>query len=203
MRIAAYIGYIGKVSSNVRAEYKKRTQQRQTVVFGSIIAVMAVLLVLGTLTWSGLLPFPFEREFSKAPDTNAVVCPIDGAGHVDPTTITAKVFNSSNRSGLAGSVATSLSTAGVVVSETANWAGDKFLEPVRIYTSSDGVTSAYTLRAYFPDATVHIDPNITNQVVEVVLGSGYTEMVASPTKEQLTEAMAPIKGCTPLADFEE
>ncbi|WP_147286807.1 hypothetical protein [Trueperella pyogenes] len=67
MRIAAYIGYIGKVSSNVRAEYKKRTQQRQTVVFGSIIAIMAVLLVLGTLTWSGLLPFPFEREFSKAP----------------------------------------------------------------------------------------------------------------------------------------
>lgn len=191
------------MSSNARAEYRKRTQQRQTVIFGSIIAVMAVLLVLGTLTWSGLLPIPFDREFSKAPDTNSVVCPIDGAQHVDPTTITVNVYNATTRTGLAGTVATSLSAAGVVVSETANWGGEEFTEPVRLYASPDGVTSAYTLRAYFPDALVHIDPNITSQIVDVVLGEGYTDLVAAPTEEQLVAAMEPVEDCVPVETFQE
>lgn len=189
------------MSSNARAEYKKRTQQRQTVIFGSIIAVMAVLLVLGTLVWSGLLPFPFERKFSQPPSTDAVVCPAQDAQHVDPTTITANVFNATSRSGLAGNVASALATAGVVISDTANWSGEQFSAPVRIYAGPKGVSNAYTLRAFFPGATVHVDPNLTNQVVDVVIGPGYSEMVATPNEEQLTAAMEPIKDCKPLEDF--
>ncbi|MCI7305237.1 MULTISPECIES: LytR C-terminal domain-containing protein [Trueperella] len=191
------------MSSNARAEYRKHTQQRQTVIFGSIIAVMAVLLVLGTLTWSGLLPFPFEREFSRPPDTDAVVCPIDGAEHVDPATITANVYNATTRTGLASSVASSLSAAGVSVSETANWGGEEVTEPVRLYSSLNGVTNAYTLRAFFPEAQVHIDPNITTEVVDVVLGEGYSDLVAAPTEEQLVAAMEPAEGCVPLDTFQD
>ncbi|QOR47538.1 LytR C-terminal domain-containing protein [Trueperella pecoris] len=188
------------MSSNARAEYRKRTQQRQTVIFGSIIAVMAVLLVFGTLVWYGILPFP-DKKFSQPPTAETVVCPTADAAPTDPSTITVNVYNATNRSGLAGNVAASLATAGVVISGTANWAGDELEEPVRIYAGPAGVTNAYTLRAYFPGATVHADPNMTSQVVEVVVGTAYSEMVTAPTKEDFTAAMSPIKGCVPFADF--
>ncbi len=189
------------MTSNARAEYRKRTQQRQTVIFGSIIAVMAILLVFGTLAWSGLLPLPFNREFSQPPDETAVACPVEGAAPQDPSTITVVVFNATNQTGLAGRVGTSLAETGVLVSETANWSGEDLLEPVRLYSSPSGVNTAYTLRAFFPEASVHVDPNLTSEVVEVVLGTSYSEMVEAPTEEQFTLAMEAIPGCVPLEEF--
>lgn len=189
------------MTSNARAEYRKRTQQRQTVIFGSIIAVMAIFLVLGTLVWSGLLPFPLNRDFTQPPDEQAIVCPVEGAAPPDPTTITVVVFNATNQTGLAGSIGTSLAASGVVVNETANWSGEDLTEPVSLYASPAGVNTAYALRAYFPDAAVHVDPNLTSEVVEVVLGTGYTTMVETPTEEQFTLAMEPLPGCIPLEEF--
>lgn len=189
------------MTSNARAEYRKRTQQRQTIIFGSIIAVMAILLVLGTLVWSGLLPFPLNRDFTQPPDEQAIVCPVEGAAPPDPTTITVVVFNATNQTGLAGSIGTSLAASGVVVSETANWSGEDLTDPVSLYASPAGVNTAYALRAYFPDAAVHVDPNLTSEVVEVVLGTGYTTMVETPTEEQFTLAMEPLPGCVPLEEF--
>lgn len=189
------------MTSNARAEYRKRTQQRQTVIFGSIIAVMAILLVLGTLVWTGLLPFPINREFSQPPDDTAIPCPIEGTVPQDPSTMTVVVLNGTNQTGLAGSVGTSLAASGVVVNEIGNWAGEDLNEAVRLYSSPSGVNNAYTLRAYFPDATVHVDPNLTSEVVEVVLGTGYTSMVEAPSEEQFTLAMEPLPGCVPLTEF--
>ncbi|VEI13123.1 LytR C-terminal domain-containing protein [Trueperella bialowiezensis] len=189
------------MTSNARAEYRKRTQQRQTVIFGSIIAVMAILLVLGVVVWTGLLPFPFNREFSQPPNSDAVVCPAEGAAPQEPASITVTVYNATSQTGLAASVAGSLAATGVVVNDTANWSGTDQSDPVRLYTSADGVSAAYTLRAYFPSATVHIDPNVTSQVVEVVLGAGYSDMVAAPTPEQFAAAMEPIPDCASLDNF--
>lgn len=191
------------MTSNARAEYRKRTQQRQTVIFGSMIAVMAILLVLGTLVWTGLLPFPFNREFSQPPDSAAVPCPTEGLAPQDPSTITVTVFNATNQTGLAGTVGSALAQSGVVVSETANWRGEDQFEAVRMYTTPSGVDAAYTLRAYFPTATVHLDPNLTSEIVEVVLGRDYTDMVESPTEEQFAAAVEPIPDCVALSEFAE
>lgn len=191
------------MTSNARAEYRKRTQQRQTVIFGSMIAVMAILLVLGTLVWTGLLPFPFNRGFSQPPDSAAVPCPTEALAPQDPSTITVTVFNATNQTGLAGTVGSALAQSGVVVSETANWRGEDQFEAVRMYTTPSGVDAAYTLRAYFPTATVHLDPNLTSEIVEVVLGRDYTDMVESPTEEQFAAAVEPIPDCVSLSEFAE
>lgn len=52
---ATVIG-VSEGNMTARAEYRKRTQQRQTVVFGSILATMGVLLLLSMLVWSGIMP---------------------------------------------------------------------------------------------------------------------------------------------------
>lgn len=179
-------------------EYRERTKQRQTVIFGTIIGIMAVSLILATLTWTGVLPFPFDREFSSAESQYVVPCPPEHATPAAPNSITAMVYNNTSRAGLAGTVGSALAAQGVAISDTANWAGEDLTDPVHIFTSQDGVTAAYTLRAFFPDAAIHVDPNLDSQVVEVVLGVAYNEMVAAPTEEQFQAAMEPLPDCAAL-----
>ena len=40
-------------------------------------------------------------------------------------------------------------------------------------------------------------------LVDVVLGEGYTDLVAAPTEEQLVAAMEPVEDCVPVETFQE
>lgn len=186
------------MSTQAREAYRKSLQQRQTVIFGTISAVLAVLMLLGTLMWLGIVPFPFDRDFTTKESEYVVPCPPADAAPADPTSITAVVYNNTNITGLAGNVGSTLAAAGVVINDTTNWTGDSFTDPVRIFTSEDGVVAAYTLRAFFPDAAIHIDPNLTSEVVEVVIGDGFEQVVEAPTEEQFQQAVQPIEGCVTL-----
>ena len=179
--------------------------QRQTVVFGSIGAVMAALLIISTLFWTNLVPFPFNREFSRDIDpTSYVPCAENTASPAELHSINVRVYNSSSTQGLASQVGEVLTEAGITVAETTNWAGDSIEDSVTIFTSSEGVDFAYTLRGFFPRASIHFDPSLTGTQVDVVLGSKWddtADLVATPTEEQYTAAMKPIKGCTAVADL--
>lgn len=182
---------------NARQEYRQRIQQRQTVVFGSISAVLIVLLLVSLLFWTGLVPFPFDREFTQ-PTTEAqqIPCPATSSAPLKPETITARVYNSSATGGLASDTSTKLSEAGVTISETANWSGESLDPAVTIYTGTNGVSSAYTLRAFFPDATITFDPTNQSAVVDVVIGSNWEGMKTDPTADDFTAAMEPLENCT-------
>lgn len=186
---------------DARAEYRKRIQQRQTVIFGTICGVLALLLILGLLTWTGLLPTPFNRGFSEPTEEEAALipCPAEGTTPIDLATATVRVYNSTSTSGLAGQVGEGLAGLGVTVSETANWGGDELPDSVRIYAGENGIAAAYTLRAYFPGSTIHFDPSNDSEVLDVVIGEAWTEMVTAPTEADIAAALEPIEGCSPVS----
>lgn len=185
------------IDTTVRAEYRKRIQQRQTVIFGTISAILATLLLLGILFWTGLVPFPFDREFSVKEDAAAAPapCPSEGITAVPLEQITARVYNSTSRTGLAGDVGDKLAATGVVVADKANWNGDKVSDAAMLVTGPAGVDAAYTLRAYIPNAIIQLDPASESNVVDVVLGTAWEDVVSAPTEEELANALKPIKNC--------
>lgn len=187
------------IDTTVRAEYRKRIQQRQTVVFGTICGVLALLLIVGLLIWTGLVPAPFNRGFSEPTDDVALIpCPIENTTPVELSSATVRVYNSTTKTGVAGQVGEALTGLGVTVAETANWSGEKLPESVRFYTGENGVPAAYTLRAYFPGSTIHFDPSNDTEVIDVVIGADWTEMVTAPTEEEKAAALEPIEGCQPV-----
>ncbi|MDP9801128.1 hypothetical protein J2S49_001204 [Arcanobacterium wilhelmae] len=182
------------VEISARQRYQQQLQRRQTVVFGSILSAMVALLLLGAVFWTGLTPFPFDPGFSAPAKPISTPCPT-GTKPVDPKTITAQVYNSTTRTGLAGTAAKNLQANGVTVTESSNWSG-RALEPsATIFAGAGGIDSAYTLRAFFPGSTVQFDATQTNDSVYVVLGTDEKDMVAKPTAEQYAAAMQPIEGC--------
>ncbi|QRV02034.1 LytR C-terminal domain-containing protein [Arcanobacterium phocisimile] len=184
---------------NPRLEYRKRIQQRQTVIFGSISAVMAFLLIVSTLVWTGVIPAPFNREFSKeAEPAYLIPCPSTDIQARDLSTLSARIYNSTNINGKAGEVGQQLATLGVTVTETSNWAGKPLPEPIRIITGKNGVDAAYTLRAYLPGSVIHFDETNNSEILDVVIGKDFDGTQTGPSEADIATALEPIDGCKPV-----
>ncbi|MDO5025121.1 MAG: LytR C-terminal domain-containing protein [Trueperella sp.] len=185
------------MTTDARTEYRRRIQQRQTIVFGTIGIVMSVLLLLGTLVWTGIIPLP-GKGFHTLDDgtTNATIpCPASDAQPTPAESLTVRVYNSSNRTGLAGQVSGKLAERGVTVTDTTNWNGEPLNSSVRLYAGPDGITNAYTLRGFFPDANIELDTTNSSEVVDIVLGADYQEMNSNPTRDDFASAMTPLSDC--------
>lgn len=187
-----------------REDYRRRIQQRQTVVFGSITTLMAVLLLVAMLVWTGVLPFPFNREFTTAPDPNRVVIPClpTDAEPVELQTISANVYNSTSRSGIAAEAASQLSSIGVSVGTTDNWTSQSLQESARIQTGPSGVTAAYTLAQYIPDSVIQFNADTTNDVLTVILGAEWNGITSPEAVAEANPdgALTSREGCVPLEE---
>ncbi|MFY9262360.1 MAG: LytR C-terminal domain-containing protein [Actinomycetaceae bacterium] len=190
-------------SSQARAEYRRRIQQRQTVIFGSISTVLAVLLLLGLLAWTGVIPMP-TREFSRPPEEVVAPppCPVGDGAPVELNYISTRIYNSTNATGLATALGHDLATLGINVIETSNWNDKTVPEPIRMFAGPNGVNAAYTLLAYLPEAIIVFDPTNTSEIVDVVIGKNWTAVNVAATPEDVQAAMEPLPDCVPVVEEE-
>ena len=203
--VSATVYSVSSGNVTAREEYRRRIQQRQTIVFGTVSAIMAALLLLAMLVWSGVIPFPFDREFTAAPDPNAVVTPCLPEGTTDPVDLAAinvNVYNSTTQPGLAGDVGGSLGKLGVVVSNTDNWSGETLDESARIRTGPTGVAAAYTLSQYISGSVIQFNADQTTDTLDVVVGSGWEKVLSTDEVKQAHPEgkLQNAAECVPLED---
>ncbi|MPV37047.1 LytR C-terminal domain-containing protein [Georgenia subflava] len=186
-----------------RAARRRRLQQRQTVIFGGLITVLLVIGLVAAAMWSGLLPAPFTREFSSEEPTEQQIqqpCLPEGAVPLELASITANVYNGTDRSGLAAATGSALGQVGVLVNQQANWPGGSYPGVVQIVAGPIGVTAAYSLARLFPGSVVTLESTRADESVDVVLGGGYEAMLAADEIAALDPA-APLtapEDCTPV-----
>lgn len=185
-----------------RAARRRRLQQRQTVIFGGLITILLVAALIAGAMWSGLLPAPFTREFSREESTEEQIvqpCLPEGAVAVPLGSITANVYNGTDTAGLAATTGEALGGAGVLINQQANWPQGAYEGVVQIVTGPLGVTAGYSLARLFPESVVTLDTR-TDESVDVVLGSGYTKML-SPDEIAALDPEAELtspEGCAPV-----
>lgn len=201
--LSTTVSSVNDASISARADYRRRIQQRQTVIFGTIAAIMAVLLLFALLFWSGIVPFPFDKKFSEKASTSEIVTPCiaKGAEATELNKITVNVYNSTSISGIAGEASAAFGALGISVGVTENWNGDQSLsESARIQTGAQGINAAYTLAQYIPDSIIQYDPDMTGETVNVILGTKWgglqsAESVASVNPDGTLSSAA---DCTKL-----
>lgn len=184
-----------------REEYRRKIQQRQTVVFGSITALMAVLLLLAMLVWTGIVPFPVKVAFSEKPDPKQVVTPClpDGTTAVDLSTITINYYNSTKRSGIAAEAAQQLGELGVVKASVSNWGSSTtFEKSARIQANAQSIAAAYTIARYIPGAVIQYNPDISGETLNLILGDKW-EKISDPTSIDTSAALESAPGCTNIS----
>jgi len=184
-----------------RVARRRHMQQRQTVIFGTLVTVLLVAGLLGGAVWSGVLPSPIDIEInSGAPEATpapvAPPCPPEGALPVPYSEISANVLNGTETQGLAAGTAATLRSYGIQTGREQN--GQRYEGVARLTAGPLGVASAYTLAALFSSAEIVLDAR-EDATVDVLLGLAFEDVLPLEQVELDPEApIPPPADCRPV-----
>lgn len=175
-------------------------QQRQTVLFGTLIAGLLFAALFAGAVWAEIIPSPVSVEIndSSTATPTAIVppCPPEGQLPVPYSEIIVNVLNGTDRAGLAGSTAAVLAGYGFQRGSEAN--GSPYTGVARISSGPTGVGSAYTLASLFSESQIQLDTR-EDATVDVLVGERF-ESILSPGEIAL-DPDSPIPApasCTPV-----
>lgn len=181
---------------------RRHMHERQAVIFGVLLAGLALAGLGAAAVFTGSLDLPvFAREFAAEPSPTATQdpypCPPAGALPVPTNQISVKVYNATTRVGLAGATAASLAERGFVIVVTEN-APATYDGKARIIFGTTGVAQAYTLAAHIDGAVLVLDAR-ADATVDVALGGEFAEL--NPSDTVVLDPAVPLvapEGCTPF-----
>ena len=179
---------------------RRHMHERQAVIFGELLAGLALVGLTAAAVYTGSLNLPgFDRAIASDPSPSVTVnpfpCPPVGALPVPYAAVTVNVNNGTTRVGLAGATAAALKDRGFVIGTTANVTG---YDGVALITFGiNGVAQAYTVAAQIPGASLTLI-NSADATVNVALGDQFTEIAAldKVTLDPAVPLPSPA-GCTP------
>ncbi len=189
-----------------RAIRRRHKHERQAVIFGSLVAGLALAGFAATAVYTGAMDAPFlDRQFttpSPEPTGSALVvpCPPDGAISVTGGEIGTNVLNSTKQSGLAATAASELAARGLGVLTTGNYTGAIVAGTAELHFGAAGLPAAYTLAAQIDGAVLALDQR-TDASVDLILGDQWKGLLPA---EQVTLAIgAPLEGAPSCVPYEQ
>jgi hypothetical protein len=185
-----------------RVVRRRHKHERQAVVFGILIAALAVAGLGAVAVWTGGIEGPFSRPFTTkaaTPVASAVPppCPPDGTLPVAYGQVQVQVLNATDRAGLAADTAAALTARGFTILGTGN-SPSPVVGVARISFGAAGVPAAYTLAAHMQGASLVLD-NRQDPSVDLAVGSDWVSLL-DPGVIAL-DPNAPLvgqPGCLPL-----
>lgn len=176
--------------------------ERQAVIFGVLLAALAVIGLGAAAVYTDSVDLPFFKEQFAAeptptPTLDPVPCPPEGALPVKYSKVKVNIYNGTSTAGLAGRTADEVKARGFKIGETTN-APVTYAGVARINFGSKGVAQAYTLAAHVPGAELKMDAR-KNTSVDLTLGSDFTALVDldKVTLDPDEPLVAPAN-CTPV-----
>lgn len=182
---------------DARALRRRHKHERQAVIFGVLIASLAVTGLAAVAVYTGTIDPPFDRGFSSKDvlqdEVLAQPCIPEGTFPVAYNAIAVNVLNATDQGGLASTTSTALTERGFTVATTGNT--QVVVEGIRIAFGSASLGSAYTLAAHFEGADLYYDAR-EDASVDVILGSSF-EALKAPEAVALdpTIPMVSREGC--------
>ncbi len=175
--------------------------ERQAVVFGVLLAFLALAFVIAAAIYTGNLDVPFfSRAFTAKPSPTAThdpqPCPPAGALPVAAANITVNVYNGTSATGLAKSTGDALTQLGFKVQQETN-AIASYTGTARISFGIQGIAQAYTLAAHVDHPELQLDTR-QDATVDITLGTSFLSLKA--TNAVVLDPKTPFAappGCVP------
>jgi hypothetical protein len=148
---------------------------------------LLVLALAAAGVWWNVLQKDKERQAEEAA---ACATAQQAAPSLDPTTLSVRVLNATDRGGLANQVAGELQNRGFTVAEIGNdGSGREVTGPGEIRHGPRGSDAALYVALYIPGASQYPDTRATAQV-DVVLGPEFEFPASLATAEQVAAALS-------------
>lgn len=192
----------------VRVARRRREHERQAVVFGLLVALLA-LTGLGALAlYTGAVDSPFDQPIhtpgSEEAETGPVPClpavegQPDGALPVAYSEVQVRVINASTTTGLARAHADVLRDRGFTIALTGDL--DHLLPRTELRFGRAGIVAAYTLAGHFPELRMVLDDR-EDAVVDLLVGEEYERPL--PEEEVTLLADQPLQNLSDCVPADE
>jgi hypothetical protein len=199
-----------------RAERRRREHERQAVVFGVLIAFLAVGGIFALAVYSGAISSPFNRPFTTVGMTEQESYPVpclpavkgqpDGALPVAYSKIQVRVLNASavstvvGEAGIAAAFEAELDRRGFDVIAMGDFDGEQKVHS-ELRFGVKGVVAAYTLAEHLPDVRLVLDER-KGTAVDLLVGERYE--APYPLDEVAVSSDQPLQnreGCVAIAEI--
>jgi LytR cell envelope-related transcriptional attenuator len=183
-----------------RTQRLRRKHERQALIFGILIAALAVSGLGAAAIYAGVIDAPFNRDFtaqeSKRDKVTAQPCIPTDTLPVPYTDIKVNVYNATTTTGLATTVSSALGSRDFKIDKTGN--STEMLAEVRISFGAAGLAAAYTVAAQFDSANFFYD-NREDATVDVILGESFDALVAPEAVPLVSDIpMTSVESCVAL-----
>lgn len=184
-----------------RDRRRRHEHERQALVFGILVAILAVIGVGSLAVYTGAVDSPFDRGFTTTTQSKTTLqqpCIPADTMPAPYKSVSITVLNASGRPNLASITGDMLVDRGFAVSEVGN--ADEL--PYTLVTSNAaGLAAAYTVAAQFNNTAVVLDDR-PEPTVEVSVGKSFEGLIA---EDDITlESDVPLESpetCTPVDDI--
>ncbi len=170
-----------KTAARARAVRRRHLQQRQTVIFGTIISVLLALGLFAGAVWAGILPspisIPIHEPLDQAPAALPVPCPPPETPPPPYDQITVNIYNSTSTAGLGAQTSRSLETTGVQIGEVGN-ADALYYGSALITVGIEGIPEAYALSALIPDSQIKVVDREGTEA-DLTIGAAYDGLASA------------------------
>ncbi|WP_157237343.1 LytR C-terminal domain-containing protein [Promicromonospora sukumoe] len=163
-----------------RVERRRREHERQAVVFGVLIAFLAVCGIFALAVYSGAISSPFNRPFTTVGAAEQKTYPVpclpavkgqpDGALPATYSDVQIRLLNASEEIGLASAHETVLADRGFSIISKGNVPVQ--LQESEIRFGRKGIVQAYTLAAQFPEIRLVLDDR-RDRKIDLLIGEEF------------------------------
>lgn len=202
-----------------RVERRRREHERQAVVFGVLIAFLAVCGIFALAVYSGAISSPFNRPFNTVGVAQQETFPVpclpavegqpDGALPIAYSDVEIKVLNASGegptgigQTGLGGAYEKALADRGFVVKEATNAAKNLTYSELRF--GKGGIVAAYTVAAHLPEVRLVLDDRKSkDRTVDLLIGTQFEPPLdLADVNISADVPLANAEGCVPTAEID-
>ncbi|OKL48648.1 LytR C-terminal domain-containing protein [Boudabousia marimammalium] len=174
-------------NQNPREQYREALARRRATTFLVLFIALLVILLSGILFATNTIKAPFNPAFKHGPITPTYFttpCLPDTTNPVELDKLTVNVYNTTEQSGLAGTVAKQLKERKITVATVSN-SSVTVTGAAEIRTSVHSLQEAYTLAEMIPNSVVVLvrtDPKHPRQL-SLLLGDDYDQIVEKEAYE--------------------
>jgi hypothetical protein len=197
------------VQDPARTERRRREHERQAVVFGLLIAFLAVIGLAALAVYTGAVNSPVPNAGTEPSAEAEPVDPVpclprrkgqaEGVLPMPYSEVRLRVFNASDASGLARAHAEVLSDRAFNVIDTGDL--DHQIPESELRFGTRGIRAAYTVAAQFPEIRLVLDDR-KGTAVDLAVGTEWERPL--PEEDVPISADTPLEnrpGCVPARDI--
>ncbi|MFE4464024.1 LytR C-terminal domain-containing protein [Oerskovia sp. NPDC056781] len=168
-----------------RSVRRRHMHERQAVVFGLLVAFLAITGIGALAVYTGAVEPPFDRTFSSPKVDDAIAdvkapCLAEGTLPIPYGEVQVRIFNASGKGGMAAANEQILESRGFTVATVGDLqtpeGKNTTQRSTQISFGVTGISQAYTLAAHYQDPVLVLDDR-PDASVDLVLGENFVNLV--------------------------